>query len=153
MTDKHSVISEAFNLHYDVNTEHNNPIFSLLIRLSGLWWCTIKPCLVAKGSAVQYTHTHTHIHTECWISYFTPHCKVSVYHNIMFGYKRWNGSADVFLTNINWNFEPLLWHWPWTQQCFHKILHLMNMMMYGQIRFHCKRINSSEDNNISTNNF
>ena len=29
----------------------------------------------------------------------------------------------------------------------------MNMMMYGQTKFHCKRINSSEDNNINTNRF
>ena len=33
-----------------------------------------------------------------------------------FGYNRWSSFEDTVWMNTNWNFEPSLWPWPWTQQ-------------------------------------
>ena len=33
-----------------------------------------------------------------------------------FGYKRWSSFENTVWMNTNWNFEPSLWPWPWTEQ-------------------------------------
>lgn len=66
-----------------------------------------------------------------------------------FGSKRFSSSGDSFWTNINWNFEPLLWPRHWTQEAniFTRYSdHLPSALtcIYHQAIFGCKIIFSSE---------
>ena len=66
-------------------TEQSN----LFTRQSTLWWCTIKPSLVAKGSAVQTTYQ----------SYFD--------HITFCSYLDLENSKSIFLHElVSWCFEP-----------------------------------------------
>ena len=67
-----------------------------------------------------------------------------------FGSKRFSSSGDSFWTNINWNFEPLLWPRHWTQEANiftrYSDLYLPSALtcIYHQAIFGCKIIFSSE---------
>ena len=68
------------------------------------------------------------------------------HHDTKFAYKRFSSSEDIVQIDIHWNFEPLLWPWPWSHgpiNFFQKTIQLK--IVCHQISFSCKRISSSED--------
>ena len=64
-----------------------------------------------------------------------------MHHHTKFGYIRFSSWEDIIHMNIHWNFEPLLWPWPWTRQ---------NTLSFSQttqlmVAVGSKRINVSDD--------
>ena len=39
-----------------------------------------------------------------------------LHHHTRFGYRRFSSWGDIVQMNIQWNYEPFLWLWPWPQQ-------------------------------------
>ena len=60
---------------------------------------------------------------------FLPH--TPAYDDTKFGYKRFSSLENAVQTNLNYNFEYLLWPLRWTQQSSIFIGHLL-MMIYHQ---------------------
>ena len=99
----------------------NTAIFS--VRHSSLWWCIIRLSLVAKGSQVQKIS----FKRSC-SDYMSP-VTLTLKRATQFVLQVTPDYADVpswsqkvqqlrryCPANFNWNFELLLWSWPWAQQ-------------------------------------
>ena len=99
--------------------------YNFLTRYSSLWWYTMKLSRIEKRSPIQRIQQ-----TESYFDYkvlsvtltlaYQHFCRtlrfMIMHHHIKFGNKKFSGSEDIRWTNIQWQFESLLWLWPWTEQ-------------------------------------
>ena len=108
----------------------NNP----LTRQSTLWWCAIKPSLLAEGISSSENILKSHILITLFLtvtltlktanqSFWKTIWLMMMHHHTKFGSKRFNESENIVWTNIHWHFEILMWPWPWTQQSNFSIKH------------------------------
>ena len=106
----------------------------------GLWWCSIKPSLVANRTAIQkiqrkqsyfdYALAVTLTLNTVNQFFFMRLWLMLLHYNPRAGNKMFCGSEDTIWTNIHRHFEPSLWPWPWTQSLSHFHLPL-------RLDFHC----------------
>ena len=102
--------TDSLTLHCDLDLECNYPIF--FSRHSGLWWCIIRPSLVAKESEVQKVSCFGHMSPSCDLSlddskqlFFCMTLWLMVLHyNTKFSIKMICIWEDIIWTNIHQHF-------------------------------------------------
>ena len=127
--DEHSLEFLTYSVTFTLTTTDQS---NLSTRQSTLWWCAIKPSLVAKGSAGQILKRHILITIPVTLtltlktanqSFWQTIWLIMMHHHTTFGSKRFSVSKDIIWTNIHCHLEILLWPWPWTQQSDFSIKH------------------------------
>ena len=117
--------TEVQNLYCDLDQSN------LFTRHSSLWTCTVKlswsppknqqfrtyntlielvifDCM-NRNSVTLTLKIETHfLYMTLWL--------IMMSHHTGFGYKWFSDAEDIIQTNVKWNFQPWLWHQPWTQQ-------------------------------------
>ena len=121
------------NIHWNFDLHHNRVIqsFHKTIQLMIMWHQTKFRCKrISSSDSILHSRilivlflTVTLISKTANQSLWETIWLIMMHHHAKFGSKRFSDLGNIIWTNIHWQFEILLWPWPWTQQSNFSIKH------------------------------